>query len=275
MERKLNRPQADRYREPVKAMLDKILVLGRTPDGLWYDSYNPRSGSSKQRISDNWGYLLNAFRAFDQAEGTEAYTAEIARTMRAAAALKSFTWERNMPDGFADAIESMLYQLASFNVPECRDWVDDEIEIMFAKQDQSGFVQGGYLDGNFIRTALLYALYKSRGVVAVPWRPDLQIGAAVETNSARLIVHVNASAPWTGVLRFESPRHHDIWNMPQNYARLNALPEWSVIDNGRNYSAKDLDTGRETVLRGNALTEGFPVQIDGLTPRKIAVVPVP
>ena len=35
-------------------------------------------------------------------------------------------------------------------------WVDDEIAAMFALQRRDGLVSGMYLDGNFVRTAMLY-----------------------------------------------------------------------------------------------------------------------
>ena len=61
--------------------------------------------------------------------------------MRAAATKHSIAWEGNQQDGYADAIESMLYLLPWFDIPECHYWVDDEIEVMFLKQQEDGFVE--------------------------------------------------------------------------------------------------------------------------------------
>lgn len=150
VERMQGRPQADRYREPLQQFLDRILVTGRTEDGLWYNSVNVSTLEPfDDRLADTWGYILNGYQTFDLAEGTDRYAAEIERAMRAAATKHSINWEGSGHDGYADAIESMLYLLPWFDIPECHYWVDDEIEVLFLKQRPDGFVEGWYLDGNF------------------------------------------------------------------------------------------------------------------------------
>jgi hypothetical protein len=270
LETALGRPQAERYREPIRKMLDQILVLGRSPDGLWYDNIHLATGKTRNRLSDNWGYLLNALHAFDVAEGTDRYADEIVRAMRAAAALKSYGWERAEPDGYADAIESMLYMLPWFDLPEGHAWVDDEIEVMFAFQQPSGFVQGNYLDGNFIRTALMYARYKSLGVRPEPWRPDLAVGAARHPDGG-IVVHVSADAPWSGALVFDQPHHRVIWGLPRNYPRLNACPEWFAIDPAATCTVQGLGAGEIRTLRGEELVRGLRVSVDGVRPVRFSV----
>jgi hypothetical protein len=140
--------------------------------------------------------------------------------------------------------------------------VDDEIEIMFAMQWPSGFVDKHYLDGNFIRTALLYATYKTQGVVAEPWREDVCLGAAWDADGKRLYLHVSADEPWQGRLRFDVPRHRTIWAMPFNYPRLNATPEWFVVEPESTYRVTDLDSGEEALVTGQALADGLAVHVE-------------
>jgi len=47
--------------------------------------------------------------------------------------------------------------LAREPVPEGLDWIESEIRVMAAMQKPSGFIEHWYGEGNFNRTALLYA----------------------------------------------------------------------------------------------------------------------
>jgi hypothetical protein len=264
VERLEGRPQADRYRAPLQAFLDQVVVTGRTEEGLWYNSVDVMTGEPFDAgLADTWGYILNGLQAYDMAEGTGRYADEIGRAMRAASNQRSIRWEGNYQDGYADAIESMLYLLPWFDIPECHAWVDDEIEVMFLKQQESGFVEGWYLDGNFVRTALMYAQYKTQGLMLVPWREDVRVGAVVDGKSDVLYVNVAAQEEWTGKVRFDIPRHRVYWNLPFEYPRLNALPEWYVVEAEDTYRVTDLDTGKASTYSGEELAQGIPVSLGG------------
>ena len=260
LEKALGRPKAEQYREPLERCLDEVLDAGRDERGLWC-RYAKGSGEGRRDVSDTWGYVSNAFVAFDVIEGGSKYAGEIERTMRAVSTLKSFPWEGRRQDGYADAIESMLYLLPWFDVAECHRWVDDEIEVLFGMQFPSGFVDKHYLDGNFIRTALLYATYKTRGVLAEPWREDLCLGAAWDPQEEQLYLYVGADEPWKGRLRFDVPRHRTIWRLPFNYPRLNATPEWFVVEPEAAYVIMGLGPQAEEEWTGEAMAEGVPVEI--------------
>ena len=264
LEKMQGRPQAARYREPLKRFLDRLLVVGRTKDGLWHNSVHTKTHEPLDRgVVDTWGYILNAYHIFDLAEGTSTYAEEIRRAMRAAAARRSYNWEEKVPhDGYADAIESMLYLVPWFDVREFHHWVDDEIEVMFHMQSPSGFVSKGYLDGNFIRTSLLYASYKTQGVIAHPWRADVYLGAAYDRHNKELYVYLNAASQWKGLLKFDVPRHRTIWNLPLEYPRLNGTPEWFVVEPRNIYTVIDLKTGKESFYSGQSLAKGLMVTLD-------------
>lgn len=263
LEKTQGRPQAARYREALKRFLDLILVVGRTEDGLWHNTVDIKTHEPLDKyVVDTWGYILSAYQMFDIAEGTSIYADEIKRTMRAAAARKSFAWEGQHHDGYADAIESMLYLLPWFDISECHHWVDDEIGVMFRMQSPSGFVSEGYLDGNFIRTSLLYAVYKTQGVMADPWREDVYLGAVYDRDKKELHVCLSADAQWEGVLEFDLPRHRTIWNLPFEYPRLNGTPEWFVVEPQDTYAVVDLNTGEESFHSGQSLAKGLAVTLD-------------
>lgn len=267
LEKALGRPQAARYRKPLKKFLDVILGVGRTEDGLWHNSIDTRTQLVIDKgVVDTWGYILNAYHAFDMAEGTQSYASEIERTMRAAASRKSFPWEGQGQDGYADTIESMLYMLRWFDIPECHRWVDDEIELLFSKQFPSGFIEKWYLDGNFIRTSLLYATYKTQGLIPDPWREDVSLGAVYDNNTKELYICLTANSPWKGVLRFDLPRHRDILNLPFDYPRVNATPEWFVVEPQEIYVIIDLNTSAKAIHSGKSLAAGLSLTYDERKP---------
>ena len=273
LERMLNRPQAEQYRPALEGFLDRILVTGRTDDGLWVHSViagreHASAGAGDQafdgNVSDTWGYNLSALQTFDLANGTARYAGEIERMMRAVAGKHSLEWEGERADGYADTIESMLYLLPWFDIPEAHYWVDDEIEVMFLKQRDNGFVEGWFLDGNFVRTTLLYAQYKTQGLRLEPWSEDVRVGAAVDRTENNLYVYVAAQGDWQGRLRFDVPRHQTVWGMPIEYPRVNEAPEWYVVEPAALYLVTDLDTGQSSSYSGRELEEGLPVTLGGM-----------
>ncbi|MCX8011772.1 MAG: hypothetical protein N3A64_01265, partial [Desulfobacterota bacterium] len=165
-------------------------------------------------------------------------------------------------DSYADSIESMLYLLPWFNIPECHYWVDNEIGVLFHLQLKLGLAKY-YLDGNFIRTALLYAGYKTQGVLVEPWQKNVCLGAAFDQINNKLYLCLHANTFWRGILRFDQKRHYTILNLPFNYPRLNANPEWFTVDPQKNYSIIDLQTGKKTTYSGASLIQGLPVAIRG------------
>ena len=263
LEKLHERPQALLYRKALKSFYDLILEVGRTDDGLWYNAVDIRTRKPlDEAVADTWGYVLNALQTFDLAEGTSIYAEEIRRAMRAASARKSFPWEPPIPhDGYADTIESMLYLLPWFDAPEYHRWVDEEIEVMFHMQSPTGIVSGGYLDGNFNRTALLYATYKTRGITAHPWREDVYLGTAYDRKEKDLYVYLSAGTPWKGVLKFDLPRHRVIWNLPFEYPRLNGTPEWFVVEPEKSYAVVNLKTGERFLLLGRSLAKGLEMKL--------------
>ena len=89
--------------------------------------------------------------------------------------------DRELPlgsfDGYADSIESALYLVAREPVPEALDWIESEMQVMLDMQRPDGHIEYWYGEGNFNRTAMLYALMQSRGVRPAQWQPGLRVGS--------------------------------------------------------------------------------------------------
>jgi len=274
VEKLSGRAAAQRYREPIRHFLDAVLRLPRTSDGMFHDSYDAASRNPIDAdVADTWGYVLTGYHAFDLAEGTDVYGAEIERIMRAAATRRSFEWEWRYMDGYADTLESMLYMLPFRPIAECMRWVDDEIEVLFGKQHDDGFVERWYLDGNFIRTAMLYAHYKSLGVRAVPWNEDVAVGASMNPQTRELFVHVQAGRPWSGRIVLDVPRHARTWNLPKEYPRLNGLPQWFVVETERSYLVTDAATGTSVTRSAKELEAGLDVSLPAPAAVRLRIQP--
>ncbi len=264
LERIKNRPKAVEYREPLQNFFDHIIDTGRTEDGLWYRSIDVNTGEPfEPGVVDTWGYILIGLHSFDLAENSERYTEEIKRTMLTVANQKSIEWEKDYQDGYADSIESMLYLLPWFDLSEGHYWVDDEIEVMFLKQQPDGFVEGWYLDGNFVRTALLYGQYKTQGLMVDQWSSNVRLGAAYEKPTDTLHIYLIADEPWSGALKFDTQRHSDTWNLPIEYPRLNSAPEWYTVDMTATYIITNLGTGEIKTFLGAELAAGIPLDLKG------------
>jgi hypothetical protein len=261
-------PSAPEHRVRVRAMLDRLLDVGRTPEGLWRSEIDLKTGKSRSYpLSDNWGYLYAAYLAQAMIEegwpGGDAAVAERYREaaragLDAASRLEAYPWQGTEQDGYADAIESALYLLNRTDVPEASAWTDRQAGTLFGAQDGDGRVEDAYLDGNFIRTALLYAAWQGRGVRAEPWEPGTMLGAA--TDGGCLAVAVATGRAWRGRVIFDTPRHREHLGLPADYPRLNAWPEWWAAEPGRRY-AVTLPDGSVRQSSGEDLAAGLPLAL--------------
>lgn len=224
--------RAERWAEPIARMYETLLTTGRNADGLLMNRIIAAGAPdpSATQPCDNWGYLLSGAILYTQAarrhgsptvptERLDAILVSVDEVARALAARHDIVWEP-LPgtaspvkssdddraeedasssavghhDGLADSVESALY--IAFHRPALRAellaWADVEIARMFALQREDGFVSGDYLDGNFMRTALLYA-------------------------DARAIAPPSQTPP-----RWRSRLH-----LPWDWPRINSWPEWS------------------------------------------------
>jgi len=105
---------------------------------------------------------------------------------------------------------------------------------MWAKQTDSGIIEGWHGDGNFARTSILYALWKTQGLTIEPWRPDVRFGAVQADGT--LYIHIESDSPWSGDLILDFPRHAELMHMPVDYPRINQFPEWFTAKADAGYS---------------------------------------
>ena len=187
------------------------------------------------------------------------FTREIQRTLENLHRYRYFAWERQFEmDGQVDSIESALYLLNRLPVESAFKWLEEEIGVLFSLQKPDGSVNKDYLDGNFIRSSLLYAFYKTCGAFLQPWREDVRIGAF--NTGTGLYLHLETEQPWKGRVIFDSARHQQYRTV--NYPRVNEWPEWFTADKGSVYVVSDVKKNTARTYTGGELLHGIDMSLD-------------
>lgn len=238
------------YRPAVERMLDLLLARGRRPSGMWLQFLADEGApppDEETALNDNWGYLTAVYVAHaltlpEGAPGRARYLEEARRALQAAIQHHGANWEGPHFDGYADAIEGALY-LLPFLTPSppaaeraggwgdqaaAARWIDEETGILLAYQGGDGFVGRTYLDGNYVRTALLYGLFRTAGARVDPWRPGVRLGAIPSGGGIHLALASDTA--WSGKLLIDTVRHREHLHLPFDYPRLNGWPEWFTTD---------------------------------------------
>jgi len=96
----------------------------------------------------------------------------------------------------------------------------------------------------------MYALWKTQGVAPAPWRDDLRAGAVLGKDGT-LYIQLHSRDQWSGVLRFDRPRHKEWFKLPADYPRINQFPEWFTVEDDATYSVQ-IDDAEPRTLLGDA-----------------------
>jgi len=265
--------KVEQYRAPLHAVFDRILEVGVNEHGMMYDEINPQSGAvHSEHLADTYGYNYNGFYTLYLLDDVERYRRAVRTALESLNDhYRTHDWESGSADGIADAVESALNLYArESDVEGVPEWMDANIRRMMDKQRPSGVVEGWHGDGNFARTAIMWALWKQQGVTARPWREDVELGAVQRDD--RLYLTVSAEEDWSGTLRFDPPRHETAMNLPLDYPRINQFPEWFTVAADASYRvAAPGEDG--TVRRGQALVDGLSVAVEGGEEHRLIVEP--
>jgi hypothetical protein len=252
-----------KYRAPMHEMLDRILEVGRDENGLFHKSINPVTGTVlEEELTDNWGYDYNAYLTVAEVDDHEPYLEAVRFVLENVHNQTGYPWEGGSADGYADSIESGINLLNRIPVNSGFEWVEHETLQMLEKQDDDGIIAGWHGDGNYTRTAIMVALWKSQGCQIQPWRADVSMGAVEEDGN--LYIAINSRWPWEGELLFDRPRHKQYLGIPTDYARLNQFPEWFTVEQGATYQVtiKQGERKDKKTMSGSSLIKGLPIALD-------------
>lgn len=251
------------YREPMVEILDAILEHATNDDGLFHMFINPRSGEVlREELTDNWGYDYNAVLNVGLLDGVDRYVDATRHALENIHKYVHYPWEGGGSDGYSDSIEGGLNLLNRIPVESGFQWVDDSMEILLAKQREDGVIEGWHGDGNFGRTVLMYALWKTQGTRLHPWRGDLAFGASRDGDALYLSIYGDWT--WQGEIQFDRVRHQELFHLPSDYPRINQFPEWYTVRPELMYLVS-ANGGESETVSGVELIEGYRPSIP-LTP---------
>ena len=258
------------YKEPLHNMLNRVLEVGRNEHGLFYDEINPRAGTVLQAgVADTWGYTFDGYWTVYELDGVKEYREALLKLFASLwPHYRNHDWEGGSMDGYADAIESALnlYNREP-SIPQVADWIDSEMQVLYSFQKPNGIIEGWHGDGNFARTSIMYALWKTRGTHLRPWRDDVVYGAVDNANG--ITIALQAADTWQGKLCFDYPRWRDNLRLPMDWARINQWPQWFTADSGRKYVLTV--NGKKRACTGAELRQGIDLT---LLPGEVAIVQV-
>ncbi len=250
-----------RYRQPLHDVLDDILAHAVNEDGMMPNTYRPGVAAAveNRNISDGWGYVYNAYLTVAEIDDVPRYRAAVRQALENIHKYRDANWEgSNGADGYADSVEGALNLLNRVPVDSAFAWADQTVRKIWKKQRANGIIEGWYGDGNSARTSLMYALWKTQGIAAAPWRDDLRLGA-VRGEDGSLYVLLHGDDQWSGALRFDRPRHQDWFSLPIDYPRINQFPEWFTVTDEAEYRIR-VDDGEARTISGEALRH-FPLRL--------------
>ncbi len=254
-----DKAKAAQYKKPLHEILDCILQHGINEHGMMFNAFNPQTGAiTRSGLADTWGYNYNGFYTVYLVDGVTKYRDAVRRVLSNLNHYKGYAWEGRSHDGYADSIESAINLYNREPVDVAAEWIDSQMRIMLAMQQDDGIIGGWHGDGNFARTAIMYALWKQQGVTLQPWREDVRLGAVESDGELQLIVA--ADKPWQGRLVFDVARHKTVMHMPQDYPRINQFPEWFTVDAKAEYHVTTA-AGKAVVHGGQQLRDGLTLQI--------------
>lgn len=253
------------YAPHIRKMLEAVFRAGIGPEGTWLGGIPTSVEKQDDRPNDNWGYLTAAYVGFaltseTDPEKKQEYLSGAKSTVENTIRLGQTYWKDANMDSFADSVESGLYLLPHLQVEGLEMWIDKQAGCLMAFQQPDGFVIRTYLDGNFVRSSLLHASFRSLGAIPRPWRPGLQTGAVRHGNRGYFSIH--SDAPWSGKLHFDKLRHDENLGLKMDYPRLNSWTEWYPLERERVYQVTKLQDGSEIETRqfsGTTLIDGLPL----------------
>ncbi len=267
--------KAEAYKPAFVKMIDRLLEVGRTPDGVWHHDIDIVTGTPiANRHAHCWGYMFNAVYTAYMTTGEARFREAVERAIATVVRTPDYLFDETPPvawwsaDSYSDAIESALVLMNRLPNPALGEQIDVATTKMLDRIRPDGIVEDWHGDGNTIRTALMYMMWKTQGARLEPWDRRTHLGAVRDGGTTTLVVEAEAS--WSGLVRFDHPRHRDHLHLPINYPRLNEWPEWFTVEHDRRYRVV-IGTGAPVDRLGAELVQGIPVTLKAGETLRIAV----
>lgn len=257
--------KAEAYRPAFVRMIERLLDVGRTPDGVWHHDIDIVTGQPiAGRHAHCWGYMFNAVYTAYMVTGEVRFREAVEKGIATIVRTPDYLFDDTPPvawwsaNSYSDAIESALVLMNRLPNRALGEQIDVAASRMLDRIRPDGIVEDWHGDGNTIRTALMYMMWKTQGARLEPWDRRVHVGAIRDGRTATFVVE--AERPWRGVVRFDHPRHRDHLHLPLNYPRLNEWPEWFTVEHDRRYRVRVGDAAPVDRL-GAELVQGLPIAL--------------
>ncbi|MBN1443323.1 MAG: hypothetical protein JXA90_11495, partial [Planctomycetes bacterium] len=272
-------PRAEAFARSLADLVAAILDCGLNEDGVWVSSVSlPDRKVVDRRHAHCWGYLFGGVYTAYLVTGEKRFLEATRRAFRTVIQKPAVYLDDPAGSGrnygsnaYSDAIESAIVFINRLPDERAGEVIDECVERFLARQRPDGIIEDWYGDGNYVRTALMYALMKSAGTWLEPWRDDLRLGAVLETDGVLLVA--SSERPWRGALRFDVPRHRLHFRLPVNYPRLNEFPEWFAAEPSRLYDVHREPRKEPEIRLGAELARGLDLELDGEEAVTVRVAP--
>ena len=230
---------------------------------------------------DTWGYVLFSYENFDRATGTNRYRQAIEKPIRwlldnrkrfAQCKMAKLWPQAAHRDTWSDSYESMII-LASHvglfdqQVFDWLDWMTLQSEHRKHLDQRYGPYLNAHDDGSTGRCLCTHMMACSQGVRHEPFQEEVRIGGMPWGNG--LLLSLESARPYHGKLRFDG-RRSVYAGGTLNWARLNEMPAWFVVQPERKYLVT-LSGSRERKVKGQELIDGIPVSVAPGTLRTVCV----
>ncbi len=257
--------KAAQYRPGFVKMIDRLLEVGRTDDGVWHHDIDIVSGKPlTDRHAHCWGYMFNGVYTAYMTTGEPRFREAVERAVDTVARTPTYLFDETPPvawwsaDSYSDAIESALVLLNRVPHATLPAAIDEATTKMLDVIQPSGIVEDWHGDGNTIRTALMYTMWKTQGARLEPWDAAVHLGAVRDGDD--VVLSISADKDWDGRLHFDHPRHRTHLQLPLNYPRLNEWPEWYAVEHDRRYQVQAAGDAVRAVL-GAELIDGLAMSL--------------
>jgi hypothetical protein len=257
--------KAAQYRPAFVRMIDRLLAVGRNADGVWHHDIDIVTGKPiAGRHAHCWGYMFNGVYTAYMATGEPRFREAVERALATVTRTPTYLFDETPPvawwsaDSYSDAIESALVLMNRLPTPGLPEQIDVATTKMLDVVRPDGIVEDWHGDGNTIRTALMYVMWKTQGARLEPWSPQVHLGA--QRDGSSVLLHLTADRAWNGRVHFDYPRHRDHLHLPINYPRLNEWPEWFTVEHDRRYDVQVAE-GPSTARLGAELVHGLKVNL--------------
>ncbi|MFH0965866.1 MAG: hypothetical protein V2A58_17855 [Planctomycetota bacterium] len=261
------------FERALAAMYDWLLAHAVIDDtGLFHQEMRIVDDYPKLRgANDAWGYVHLGLYDMYLITGKERFRRAVLRTLESLADAGDIGGSSH-PDCFADSIESAILLVAREPVPAAFAWIERQFPKLLAFQRPDGTATGDHLDGNWLRTVMLYASMKARGALVSPWRADVAWGACPAPDGLHL--WVESQSPWQGRLLFDLPRHRLLLRFSKDYPRLNEITEWFTVEPDALYRVRLSPSEEPLTLPGRDLAAGLPLSVSPDRPVHVVVSPL-